>query len=126
MWIKELKENQRFTYGSNLAGRNGAGAALYAKKYFGAKDGIGQGPNGFCYALPTKDAQLKTLSLRRIQMFVYIFLDYALHHPELEFLLTPVGTGQAGYTPEQIAPMFKHSPINIIIPEEFKKVLNET
>lgn len=39
--ITQLQPNQVFVFGSNLAGIHGAGAALQAKRDFGAKQGCG-------------------------------------------------------------------------------------
>jgi hypothetical protein len=121
--ITELKPNQVFVFGSNLSGRHGKGAALQAVK-FGAEYGIGVGPTGQCYAIPTKGFKLEVLPLEVIQGYVGIFNRWAKANPHQEFLLTPIGTGLAGYSPEQIAPMFKDSPSNVILPPEFKSVLN--
>lgn len=104
--ITSLKPNQIFVFGSNLAGRHGAGAALDAKKLFGAINGIGEGPQGQCYAIPTKDIHLQARFLHEIGNSVLIFLLHARAHPELEFLVTPIGTGLAGYSVEQIRPLF--------------------
>jgi hypothetical protein len=120
--ITELKPGQIFCFGSNLAGIHGAGAAKTALQW-GAVMGRGQGHSGQTYAIPTKNEHIQTLSLYRIRMFVYIFIDYAIGNPELEFLLTPIGCGLAGYKPEQIAPMFKHAPSNVVLPNEFKEVI---
>ena len=49
-----------FVFGSNLAGRHGKGAALHAKKFYGAEYGVGVGPTGNAYAIPTKDSDLKS------------------------------------------------------------------
>lgn len=95
--VKTLKPNQIFVFGSNLAGRHGKGAALYARQHFGAVYGIGTGPTGRCYAIPTKDEHLRVLPWEEIELELNLFLDYAREHQELEFLLTPVGTGLAGY-----------------------------
>jgi len=46
-------------FGSNEAGRHGKGAALDAEKYHGAASGVGRGPTGCAWALPTKDARLR-------------------------------------------------------------------
>ena len=35
------------------------------------------------------------------------FTQYAMEHPELKFLVTPVDCGTAGYTPEEMAPVLK-------------------
>src|SRR5690606_31746914 len=107
-----------FVFGSNLAGRHGKGAALYARQNHGAIYGCGSGPQGNSYAIPTKTGNLDILPLWFIQQEVEKFIEYANQHPELEFQLTPIGCGLAGYKPEQIAPMFKHAPSNVIIPKE--------
>lgn len=112
--ITSLEPNQIFVFGSNLAGRHGAGAALDARKLFGAIIGIGQGPQGQSYAIPTKDHHLQVLLLPDIQKHVTEFLAYARLHPELEFLVTPIGTGLAGYSVKQIRPLFGESlPANV-------------
>ena len=112
-----------FVFGSNLAGRHGKGAALAARKYHGAKYGIGEGPQGNSYAIPTKDEQLKSLPLTEILHGVHRFIMYAEAHPELTFEVTPIGCGLAGYEPRQIAPMFRVAGPNVKLPYEFRQVL---
>ena len=120
MKIKSLKENQIFVFGSNLAGIHGAGAAYTASRSFGAQYGVGIGFTGMCYAIPTKDRKLQTLPLETIKNFVTVFLARARNHPELEFLVTPIGCGLAGYHPQQIAPFFEGAPNNVCLPKEFQ------
>ena len=112
MIVSTLKQNQIFVFGSNFAGRHGKGAALQARK-FGAKYGVGVGPQGQCYAIPTKDRYLRVLPLSTIKEYVLQFVAYATQHPELEFLLTPIGTGLAGYTIEQLESILPELPKNI-------------
>lgn len=114
-----------FVFGSNLAGRHGKGAALEARKHWGAKYGVGEGRSGKSYAIPTKDEKLRTRSLEDIKISVDKFLEYA-RNSEKVFWVTPVGCGLAGYKPAQIAPMFKDRPYNVVLPKEFKEVLNES
>lgn len=114
-----------FVFGSNLAGRHGKGAALFARRHRGAIYGQGVGRQGNSYAIPTKDHNLKTLPLDAIREFVFWFLIHAGRQPETKFQLTPIGCGLAGYKPEQIAPMFKDAPANIILPKTFIKVLTK-
>lgn len=109
-----------FVFGSNLAGRHGKGAALEAVNRWGAVYGQGQGRQGNSYAIPTKDYNLKTLRLEYIESYIFTFLNYAEQNEDLEFLLTPIGCGLAGYSPEQIGPMFNNAPYNVKIPKEFK------
>lgn len=108
-----------FVFGSNLAGRHGAGAALWARQRRGAIYGKGVGMQGNSYAIPTKDAQLKTLPLWKIKPYVEDFLAFARGRPDLTFQLTPIGCGLAGYKSDHIAPMFRGAPANVLIPDEF-------
>jgi hypothetical protein len=117
--ITSLKPNEIFVFGSNLAGRHGAGAALLAVRQFGAKHGVGEGITGHCYALPTKDENIQTLPLREIACYVVEFLNYAASHPDLTFLVTKIGCGLAGYSFNEIAPMFRNAPKNVVLPVEF-------
>lgn len=112
-----------FVFGSNLAGRHGKGAALYARQYFGAVYGQGIGRTGNAYAIPTKDAQLRTLSLSEIREHVNYFLGYAQNNPDLTFQVTRIGCGLAGYKDTDIAPMFAEAPSNCCLPEEWKEFL---
>ena len=109
-----------FVFGSNLAGRHGAGAAKFAVQHHGAIYGKGWGLQGKSFAIPTKDANIKTLPLSSIKAYVDMFKEYAQENPELTFQLTPIGCGLAGYTYEDIGPMFKNSPSNVVIPKEFE------
>lgn len=112
-----------FVFGSNLAGRHGKGAALDALRDHGAVRGVGVGPQGSSYAIPTKDRNLYPLTLATIESYVRDFLSYATKHPNLTFNVTRIGCGLAGYTDEQIAPMFYNSPENCLLPIEWKEVL---
>jgi hypothetical protein len=109
-----------FVFGSNLAGRHGAGAALYARQHYGARLGQGVGLQGNSYAIPTKDEKLLTLSLGTIASYVSDFLYFAASHPELTFNVTRVGCGLAGYKDADIAPMFKKAPLNCKLPEGWR------
>jgi len=106
-----------FVFGSNQAGRHGKGAALYARQYHGAVYGVGEGITGNSYALPTKDKYMKTRSLNSIKRSVDRFIRYANNNPDLQFEVTKVGCGLAGYNEEDISPMFKDAPSNCVLPE---------
>lgn len=116
-----MSERVIFVFGSNLAGRHGAGAAKWALENKGAIYGRGVGMQGDSYGIPTKDENVRTLPLDRIKIFVDGFIDYAKNHPHLKFQLTPIGCGLAGYKPFQIGPMFKGVSENVIVPDEFKE-----
>ena len=118
-----LPEGHSFVFGSNESGRHGAGAAAHAFKYFGAIWGKGVGLFGQSYAIPTKDKSIETLPLTSIKKYVDEFLLFAKEHPELTFHVTAIGCGLAGYTAPDIAPMFRNSPNNCILPNEFLSYL---
>ncbi|WP_230960712.1 hypothetical protein [Erythrobacter donghaensis] len=109
-----------FVFGSNLAGRHGKGAALWAHQHRGAIYGQGIGLQGNSYAIPSKDAQLGTLSLAQIEQYVGEFLAFARSRPNLTFQLTPIGCGLAGYRREDIEPMFAGAPSNVLWPPEWR------
>ena len=106
-----------FVFGSNLAGRHGKGAALDARKLHGAEYGVGIGRTGNAYAVPTKDERLKTLPLEAIAKHVADFIAYAEANPKLQFLVTRIGCGLAGYSDNQISPMFANAPSNCLLPD---------
>lgn len=99
-------KGQVFVFGSNEAGIHGAGAAALALEY-GAVWGKGVGHYGMTYAIPTKDRNVETLNLSKIRPYIVDFVAYTKAHPELQFFVTRVGCGLAGYEDYQIAPLFK-------------------
>ena len=119
-WIDSLKENEIFVFGSNLAGMHGGGAARIARLHFGAVMGKGVGLQGQSYAIPTMQGGVET-----IRPYVEEFLDFAKHHPEMQFLVTPIGCGIAGFEAEDIAPLFEEAKQikNISLPESFWEVI---
>lgn len=117
------KDGEVFVFGSNLAGIHGAGAALEAKKNFGAKQGQGRGYWGNSYAIPTKDVKINTLAKGDIKGYINDFISFAGYAPNLEFWVTAVGCGLAGYKDADIAPYFKGAPNNCNFPLKWKKYL---
>lgn len=109
-----------WVFGSNLAGRHGAGAAKVAKVSFGAVYGHGRGPTGRAYAIPTKDGSLKVLELAQIEKSIEDFVLYASIHPEKLFFVTRVGCGLAGHDDALIAPLFAAAPPNCSLPIDWK------
>ena len=114
-----------FVFGSNLAGRHGRGAALFARQHHGAIYGAGVGPQGNAYAIPTKDARLGVLPIATIARHFADFIAYARANPAVDFIVTPIGTGLAGYRHDQIAPLFAdaRSLRNVQLPEEWRTSL---
>lgn len=117
--IADLGGNEIFVFGSNIHGAHGGGAAWYAHKKFGAEWGVGEGLTGRTYALPTMEG------ISSLKKAVEHFTACAKAHPELIFLVTAVGCGIAGYTPEEVAPLFSEATAmeNVYLPEVFWDVL---
>lgn len=117
--IATLGENEIFVFGSNIQGAHGGGAAWFAHKAFGAEWGVGEGLTGRTYALPTMEGKA---SLKKA---VENFIACAKQHPELTFLVTAVGCGIAGYTPKEVAPLFKEATSleNVYLPQAFLDIL---
>lgn len=125
--ILDLGQNEIFVFGSNVSGIHGAGAAKTARKW-GAKMGLGEGLSGKTYALPTVDKKIKnTLTLKRIRKHVEKFIECVKNNPHMEFLLTDVGCGLAGYDADEVAPLFKDAKDlpNITWPKSFVKELED-
>lgn len=113
-FITRLEPNEIFVFGSNLRGLHGGGAARIANLKFGAIIGQGVGLQGQSYAIPTMQGGVET-----IRPYVDEFIDFAKQHPELTFLVTRIGCGIAGFTDDEISPLFAeaHEVDNIVLPE---------
>lgn len=126
-----LSNKACYTFGSNLAGVHGKGAAKTATLYFGALFGVGQGFSGRSYAIPTKDEKIRTRKhsdvVKAIKKFVEDTQCSALewdHEVKNWFYVTPVGTGLAGFRHEDIAPHFQGA-VNCWFPDIWKPYLGE-
>lgn len=117
--IDHLGENEIFVFGSNAAGLHSGGAARHAVHKFGAIPGQGEGLQGHSYAIPT------TGGLIELRMAVKRFTRFASLHPEVRFLVTRIGCGNAGYSAKDIAPLFRDCVQleNVALPADFWKVL---
>lgn len=119
-FIRELAEDEVFVFGSNLRGMHGGGAAATARRCFGAVWGQGVGLQGQSYAIPTMQGGVET-----IRPYVDEFICFAKEHPELRFLVTKIGCGIAGFSEEEIAPLFKEAMAqgNIVLPFSFAEII---
>ncbi len=118
--IQSLAPDEVFVFGSNLGGFHGGGAARAAMDKFGAVWGQGIGLQGQSYAIPTMQGGVET-----IKPYVDEFIAFTKEHEELTFLVTPIGCGIAGFTPEQIAPLFSDAidlP-NVLLPRSFVVII---
>lgn len=118
--ITHLKEDEVFVFGSNLAGNHAGGAARIAREKFGAIMGQGVGLQGQSYAIPTMQGGVET-----IRPYVDEFIDFANINYTKRFLVTKIGCGIAGFSVDQIAPLFADAIhlINVKLPREFYQVL---
>lgn len=114
--IEKLADNEIFVFGSNLAGKHIGGAARQAFQNFGAEWGVGNGPTGRAYAIPTMHG-----GIDEIAPYINQFIQYATKHSEQKFLVTKIGCGVAGFRPKDIAPLFASAAklINVYLPAEF-------
>ena len=120
-------------FGSNKAGRHGAGSALLAREEFGAVYGIGHGLQGRSYAIPTKDGRpgtpnlrdpKATLPLNEISSYIQDFIRYAKNNPDMRFFVFRLGCQLATHKDSDIAPLFTGSPLNCSFPEEWAAYLH--
>ena len=100
--ITKLNPGEIFVFGSNLKGIHYTGAALVAYQKFGAIWGCGVGLHGQSYGIPTMQGGVKT-----IRPYVNKFIQFAKEHPELKFFVTRIGCGMAGFTEDEISPLFR-------------------
>jgi len=116
-WIENLEKDEIFVFGSNLSGFHGGGAATLAMKW-GAICGQGVGLQGQTYAIPTMQGGVET-----IKPYIDDFLSFAKLQPELKFLVTEIGCGIAGFTVQEIAPLFEaaisENIENVYLPKSF-------
>lgn len=118
--IEMLRPGEVFVFGSNLSGFHGGGAARFALERFGAVWGVGEGLQGRSYAIPTMQGGVET-----IRPHVDRFVGFAREHSHLRFLVTEIGCGIAGFSPREIAPLFREACTvgNISLPRSFWEVL---
>lgn len=123
----EPKRRTIFVFGSNRQGIHGAGSSRAARIFHGAMTGVPEGPQGDAYGIITKELREDhpKVLLEEVVAGVGRFLRYATDRPELDFQLTAVGCGRAGFTVKQVAPMFRFAPPNVKLPTEFKVWLEE-
>lgn len=124
--LQELPPNSIFVFGSNTEGRHGKGAALIARKNFGAIYGQAEGLQGKSWAIITKNLRIgnRSVPLNKIGKGIQDMLLYAKKHPELTFYVVKLGSSLAGYSVEEIKGLFiklrKWIPDNVILPKEYE------
>ena len=109
-----------FVFGSNEAGNHSGGAARTAAIEWGAIQGVGFGPQGGAFAIPTMDWEMVPLKASEISAYVKRFIAYAKIFQARTFLVTAIGTGICGYQADVIKPMFKDAPENCVLPDGWR------
>lgn len=123
--IRELKENEIFVFGSNMGGNHFGGAAHTAYVEFGANWGIAEGITGQCYAIPTLTKEGHKMKLEAIKTSIIRMYMEAKVHTELDFLVTKIGCGIAGFREAEIIALFREAEEvvgkldNVILPKEW-------
>jgi hypothetical protein len=78
---------------------------------------------------PKKGYTIPTIgkSIEEIQESVNVFIEHAKNNPDMRFHVRKVGYDKAGYTVEQIAPLFREARAvrNILLPKAIVDVLNQ-
>ncbi len=121
--ITKLEDNEIFVFGSNTQGAHIGGAARFAMG-FGAVYGQAFGIQGRTFAIPTVDyTKSSKMKVYEIKKYVDKFLDFTLEHKELNFLVTEIGCGIAGFKVEEMAELFKDASKdvcgNVYLPKRF-------
>ena len=118
--ITALDPDEVFVFGSNLHGMHCGGAARTAVLRFGAIMGQGVGMQGQSYAIPTMQGGVET-----IRPYVDEFIALAREWDQTTFDVTRIGCGIAGFTDEEIAPLFADTlPLyNVRLPRSFYRIL---
>lgn len=118
--IQSLDRDDIFVFGSNLQGIHCSGAARTAYERFGAVWGKGTGLHGQTYAIPTMQGGVET-----IKPYVDEFIALAREWDQNTFYITRIGCGIAGFTDEQIAPLFDeaYDLYNVRLPKSFADII---
>jgi len=125
--ITQLSDNEVFVFGSNESGFHSGGAAKTAIQW-GAVYGQAFSLQGKTFAIPTVKKFIKgKLEINKIADYVNRFIDFTKTRKDLDFLVTEIGCGLAGYSVSDIAPLFKgcDNLDNVYLPKSFVEYLNK-
>jgi len=118
-WGDRIPPEPVFVFGANLAGRHGRGSARSAMQHHGAQPGVGRGPTGNAYAIPTKSETLNILPLEAILEGLEAFKAHARQASHIHFQLTRIGCGLAN-TEDDREPDIREAcldaPPNVLLP----------
>ena len=114
-FISELDKNEVFCFGSNLVGLHLGGAAKLAKDKFGAIDGQAWGLQGQSFAIPTLCSNFQKIPLKSIKTSLLLFKKFVEDNHDKTFYFTPIGTGIAGFTHDEIKSILPKFSSNVIV-----------
>lgn len=119
-YISYLGPEEVFVFGSNAQGNHAGGAARQAVQW-GAVIGEGFGLHGQTWAIDTMSG------LEAIPEQVEALYRYAITNPDKHFLITALGCGIAGHTPQDIANISAVKKLswleNVSLPQSFIDIL---
>jgi hypothetical protein len=122
-------KSKMFFFGSNNLGIHGAGAAFVARRDHGAILHQGFGPQGNSFGIPTCSKPTgepgHDISFEDLKFYIQCSLLYAEMHPEKECIITQIGCGLAGWTAEQVAPLFAKAPENCLFDTAWEPFLGK-
>lgn len=111
-----------FVFGCDTSGDLLRCSAKHAHSHYNAEWGVSEGLTGNAYAIPTtEDRYTKSRHILKIAESVQQFIKFAKKHPEMSFKVARIGCGLAGFTSEQIAPLFRKSPRNCTFDPEWSR-----
>ena len=113
--------------GTNKEMRDGRGAALDAKKFRQMTQDSNSGLNGGAYRFNTKETPYKSLEFSEVEKNAIELIEWVKKNPDKKIDLTAVGTKNAGFTVEQMAPLFAdlYKNENVRLPKDFLKELHK-
>ena len=146
-YIKNLKKNEIFVFGSNPEGRHGAGTAKLARLKYGAIYGQGRGIQGRSYGLITKNLKKnyieektgikyersgkRSISKDQIVKNIKELYIFARKNKTKKFFIAYTGGEEKnnnlnGYSNKEMASFFREAkpiPSNIIFEEKFNNLV---
>ena len=123
--ITNLPKNEIFVFGSNEGGKHLGGAAKFALDNFGAEINNPFGLQGQSFAIPTLDENLDKLDINKIQDYINNFEIIVKQRTDLHFHITPIGTGIAGFSFQEMAILFAgfQDYANVSLPKQFIDII---
>jgi hypothetical protein len=114
--VASVRSIPALVFECTLAGTLDQGAAKLASLGFDARPGLGAGPSGNSYAIPTANSQGRPLAVDVVRSYVLDFFKYATDRPTEQFRITLIGQNLGPTDRELIVPLFRSAPANCLLP----------